>query len=182
MFCPRCGQEQHQSEVRFCSRCGFLMTGMGEVVRKGGLPQEILDRTHPNAVSPKKRGLKQGGLMMLAGLIIVPLLAIISATLDLHPALVAVTAIVSFWGGVLRMIYALVFESGTPTLNKVSFSDSVKQTLTGKEPAEKALPPQQTDPIPASYHPPAGNWRDTKDLQPTSVTEETTRTLDEKEL
>jgi hypothetical protein len=46
--------------------------------------------------------------------------------------------------------------------------------------AQNALPPQQTMPASAYAAPQAGNWRDTNDLQP-SVTESTTRLLDEEE-
>lgn len=177
MFCPRCGQQQVKQEVRFCSRCGFLMTGMSGVVREGGLPPQIADKSHPDAVSPKKRGVKQGALLMLSSLIIVPLMAILVAAIGINPVLVALTAVVTFWGGLLRIVYSLIFESSSPTLRNEGFVDSVKQHFVPAGHAAPALPKPQSHPIPESYRPPVGNWRDSSDLQPSSVTEETTRAL-----
>ncbi len=31
MFCPQCSQEQISEDTRFCSRCGFLMTGVSQL-------------------------------------------------------------------------------------------------------------------------------------------------------
>lgn len=183
MYCPRCGQEQVNEDTRFCSRCGFLMEGMIEVVSNGGLPQEVLDKKHPEAMSPRRRGLKQGGLLFLSGGVIVPILGVLTAMMNGEGYVVGIAAILTFLAGILRMIYALVFQSGVPTLENESIVDTYKKDLLGKTASEneKALPPQQTEPIPDSYQAPnAGNWRATEDLQPTSVTEETTRTLNKK--
>lgn len=173
-YCPRCGQQQASSGIRFCSRCGFVMNGIGQIVAQGGVPQELVE---PGTESPRKRGVKQGGLLMLSSLILVPLLAIVSAALDISPVFVAVTAVVTFWGGLLRILYALIFESGKPAVNNVGFVDSFKHTLSGR-PAVTSLPPVSQEPAEAAFRPAPGNWRDTNDLEPTSVTEVTTRTLD----
>jgi hypothetical protein len=45
----------------------------------------------------------------------------------------------------------------------------------------QALPGQQTVPASAYAPPRAGSWRDTKDLEPSSVTESTTRLLDKED-
>lgn len=158
------------------------MTGMIEIVAKGGLPSELLG-TDPKAVSPKKKGVKQGALLMLSSLIVVPILAVTSAALDITPIFVALAAIITFWGGLLRILYALIFESSLPTTAHAGFVDSFRQNLTGRAPAQPALPPQENQPAESFFQPPmAGNWRDTNDLQPTSVTEDTTRTLDRSKL
>lgn len=150
------------------------MNGIGEIVELGGVPRELID---PGAESPKKRGAKQGGLLMLSSLILVPLLAIISAALNISPVFVAVTAVVTFWGGLLRILYALIFESGKPAVDSRGFVESFKQTLAGRS-AASALPPAAQEPAESAFRPAPGNWRDTNDLEPTSVTEVTTRTLD----
>lgn len=174
-YCPRCGQQQVSGEIRFCSRCGFVMSGMDRIVANGGVPQELTD---PASESPKKRGVKQGGLLMLASLILVPLIAITSAALDISPFFVAVTAIVTFWGGLLRILYALIFESGKPTVQNAGFVESIKQNLTGRSAAAPSLPPANELPAEAAFRQAPGSWRDTNELEPTSVTEQTTRTLD----
>lgn len=177
-YCPRCGQQQASPGIRFCSRCGFVMNGIDRIVAGGGVPQELID---PGNESPKKRGVKQGGLLMLSSLILIPLLAIISAALDISPVFVAVTAVVTFWGGLLRILYALIFESGKPAANNIGFVDSFKHTLSGR-PAAQSLPPVTQDSAEAAFRPAPGNWRDTNDLEPTSVTEVTTRTLDREKI
>ncbi len=183
MYCPRCGQQQTSEDTSFCSRCGFLMQGMSDVVSNGGLPREIVDRTNPGATSPRKKGIKQGGILMLSSLIIIPLTALLIEGLGFPEEFIAVAAITTFWGGFLRILYALIFQSKVPTTQSVGFVEMVKQDLTGQTTSQQALPPQQSQPIPASYvAPPAGHWKDTNDLQPTSVTENTTRTLNDKEI
>lgn len=177
MFCPRCGQEQISEETRFCSRCGFLMTGVAELIAKGGALPQYLGK--PKGVSPRKKGLKQGGKLFLSGALIVPLLAIIIVgILNFEGYLVGIAALITFLGGILRMIYALLFESNDPaeqTLEEEVYQTA--QTLLNKKQDAKSLPPQSASA--SSYIPPAaGNWRETNDLNKVpSVTEHTTKHL-----
>lgn len=76
-------------------------------------------------------------------------------------------------GGILRMIYALMFESNDPydglEDRELPAATNVRST--------SALPPQRD--IPASeYVSPAGSWRDTETQTPASVTETTTKLLE----
>ena len=133
MYCPICGQQQITEETRFCSRCGFLLTGISEVVAKGGALPQFISTKRPSAFSPRKKGIKQGGILMLSSLIIVPLVAIFSVGLNLDPSLTAIVAILTFWGGLLRIIYAALFESGESVedYSEQELSGSA-QTLTGR--------------------------------------------------
>lgn len=181
MFCPRCGQEQVSNETRFCSRCGFLMTGVSEIIANDGLIPEKYVQIKGGKNSPKKRGIKQGAMVMLIGtFLLVPLLGILSAEFHFSPALVAITAILSFVGGLLRIIYALMFESSNP--NDMTLEESViatSQKFLNKQKPQNALPPEQSIPTAAYVPPTAGNWRDTSDLEPSSVTEHTTKLLEQ---
>lgn len=180
MYCPRCSQEQQKENIKFCSRCGFLMTGIKEVVESGGLPKAIIEQHDPHAVSPKKAGLKQGGILFLSGFVLVPLIVMFTIIIDAEPFAVVTAMILTFVAGVVRMIYALLFESGIPVLEQAGIIDNIKSSLLGKKDQQKALPPQQTEPIPTDFQTPAGHWRETADLQPTSITENTTKTLKDK--
>jgi len=179
MHCPVCGQQQISNETRFCSRCGFLLTGIAEVVASGGL---IPGRAIANSVassSPRKRGLKQGLFIFLLSFLVVPLLAIatIADNAD-EPFAVVIAAILLTVGGLLRMAYALMFESNAPTLLTGDISPQAPH-LFGSQPNASALPPARSMPA-SSYAPPStGSWRDTKDLehQPGSVTDSTTKLL-----
>lgn len=176
VYCPRCGQEQISIETRFCSRCGFLMNGMAEAVLKGGLNQ-VDDQ--PKPISPRRKGLKHGGAWFLLGILVVPILAIFHELLRFPEEFVALAAVIFFLGGILRMIYALLFESGNPA--EYTLEENVyfaAQKLRGKSPNVKELPAQQSIPVDAYAPPPTqASWRDTNDLQPTSVTEKTTKFL-----
>lgn len=179
MYCPNCGQQQISEETRFCSRCGFLMTGVAELIAKGGALPQYLKADEPKPMTPRRKGLKQGGMLFLSSFLIVPILAIITIFLNVEPYGVAIAAILTFWGGILRMIYALLFESNAPdekTLEENVYQSA--QTLLNKRKESKSLP-QQSVPE-SSYVPPvAGNWRDTNDLNKIpSVTEHTTKHLE----
>lgn len=176
VYCPRCGQEQFSPEIRFCSRCGFLMNGMADVVLKGGLSQI---ETEPKPISPRRKGLKQGGGWFLLGAFIVPLLGVLSLLLPFPEEIIGLAAVVFLVGGLLRMIYALIFESGNPadyTLEENVYYAA--QKLMNKKPNVKELPAQQSIPV-DNYAPPRqSSWRETNDLEPSSVTENTTKFLE----
>ena len=179
MYCPICGQQQVSEETRFCSRCGFLLTGIAQVVAKGGALPQFINTTDPKAMSPRKKGVRQGGILMLSSLIIVPLVALLSETFRLDETLLAVVAILTFWGGLLRIIYAALFESTEPsgkTLEENVLSSA--QTLLGKKKEPHALPPNESIPTSAYIPPTQANWRDTNDLAQPSVTEGTTKLLE----
>ncbi len=182
MFCPRCGQEQISNETRFCSRCGFLMTGVGELVANAG-NAEALGAAKPAKIeSARKRGIKQGLFIFLLTFLVVPIVSILTVWAAAEPFAVAISAILLFVGGLLRMVYALMFESSEPTGKTIEQTVyQTAQNLLNKGQNQNALPPQQSIPI-SSYMPPKhGNWRDTNDLEPSSVTDPTTKLLDKKQ-
>lgn len=175
MFCPVCSQQQVGNDTRFCSRCGFLLIGVSRLIENGGALPQALVKSAPLKMSERKKGLKQGALLTLSSFIIVPVLAVISVALHANPSLIAIVAIITFWGGILRMLYALLFES-----NKVEAQDENilpafirRKKLSDKKAFEFSSPENFAD---SSYDPPAISWRDTNDLAiPPSVTEETTK-------
>jgi hypothetical protein len=178
MFCPRCGQEQISNETRFCSRCGFLMTGVGALIANGG-NSDALTVTKPAKVdTPRRRGFKQGLFIFLLTFLVVPIVTILTIWAHAEPFGVVISAILLFVGGLLRMVYALMFESNEPTGKTIEQNMyQAAQTLLNKQPNQNALPPPQSIPA-ASYIPPSqGNWRDTNDLEPSSVTDPTTKLL-----
>ena len=179
MYCPICGQQQVSEETRFCSQCGFLLTGIAQVVAKGGALPQFINPNDPNTISPRKKGIKQGGILMLSGLIIVPLVALLAVALNIDPTLVAVVAILTFWGGLLRIIYAALFESTQPsgkTLEENVLSSA--QNLLGEKKEQNALPQGESIPTSGYVPPNQSNWRDTNDLAQPSVTEGTTKLLE----
>lgn len=184
MYCPICGQQQVSENIRFCSRCGFLLTGISEVVaNKGEIPGKSNQIEEMPQDSPRKRGIKQGAMIMLVGmLLIVPLLAMFHIATDTEPFIMAIAAIISFWGGILRIIYAYMFESKYPTGNTLEQKAiSAAKNLLGKK-DNPALPPQQSIPVTDYVAPKTGSWRETNDLiERGSVTDSTTKLLQKEE-
>ena len=161
MFCPRCGQRQQNNQARFCSGCRFVMTGMDRVIYEGGLSDQPVDT---NVVSPKILGLKQGGLMFLSGIVVVPLLAMLTEFIGGSEFVVALAALTLFVGGIARMIYALIFQPHRLTKREdAGFVESVRQIFLGEKKTAPSLP--EAEPVPAEFVPSSVNWRDTADLQ-----------------
>ena len=151
------------------------MVGVSQLVANGGALPHALVKPQPIKMSERKRGLKQGAVLMLSGFIIVPILGIISAALNAEPVLMAIVAILTFLGGLLRMIYAMLFESkAVEAQNESIFPEFVGKRISPNKQVN-SLPPAENIPNP-NYIPPVVNWRDTNDLAaPSSVTEETTK-------
>jgi hypothetical protein len=177
MHCPHCGQQQVNEVVRFCSRCGFPLEGVMQLLANGGLlptyPQG------PRPMSPRKKGVRQGGMLLLLGALIVPLLGIITSFSTgrfgtMFELLTAMSAVILFAGGLLRMLFAGLFEDGAPKGPRIMMP-YVAPPMPAQLPVmdrSAALPPVST--------PHQGAWLrpNTAELvRPASVTENTTRLL-----
>jgi hypothetical protein len=180
MFCPQCGQQQVTGVVRFCSRCGFPLDGVIQLLGNGGMLPVYRSPDEPVQISPRRRGVKQGGLLFLSGAVIVPILGILYSFSDvmLFGILTALAAIICFVGGPFRMLYAALFEEPAPS----------PQHMYGPPPM--AAPPQFSPPRHNTALPPpparsTSGWRDRPNtaelVNPPSVTENTTRLLDKED-
>lgn len=179
MHCPKCGQQQISDQTRFCSRCGFLLTGIAQVVANDGIVPTPAPATF-SIGSPRRRGVMQGTFIFLLSFLLVPLVAIICMALTIGPEPVAITAILLSVGGLLRIAYALMFESGAGagnTLEQGVMAASQNMFTAKKEAGE--LPPAQSIPTSVYAPPPGtGRWRETNELDtPGSVTDNTTKLL-----
>jgi hypothetical protein len=185
MHCPQCGQQQVSSELRFCSRCGFPLGGVVELLASGGSLPVVEVRPGERKRSPRYEGIRQGVILFFLGAIIVPLLAIInsfqvngSSMLDV---LVPISAVLFFVGGFVRLLYALIFQEGEPSARSQNATlpyaqPSATNQLGGAGTHLGALPPAQSVPV--------SNWRQPRPntaqlVQQPSVTEHTTRLLND---
>ncbi len=131
-------------------------------------------------LSPRSKGVRQGAMMMLSTILIVPLVAIISVFILGHPEIfVPITAISLFVGGLLRIVYALMMEDAVAqpeTENSSAYTPAAAPQFE-RFVRNPALPPATADPAPS--------WRprpNTAEIyQPPSVTENTTRLLDKED-
>ena len=181
MFCPQCGQQQVTGVIRFCSRCGFPLDGVIQLLSTGGTLPAYRSADEPVQISPRRKGVKQGMLLFLLGVLLVPILGMFASfSSAVFPQMLAIlAAIICFVGGPLRMFYAAVFEEGAPKPLRPygpPMPMHVPQQFIPQAPAP-ALPP------PPARQPPSWRTRPTTAelANPPSVTENTTRLLDKED-
>jgi hypothetical protein len=182
MFCPQCGQQQVTGVVRFCSRCGFPLDGVIQLLSSGGIIPAYRASDEPVQASPRKKGVKQGGLLFLAGILIVPILGMFASfsNSSFPQMLTMLAALICFVGGPLRMLYAALFEEGAPNPMR-QYQQPVAMHV-----APPQFAPQGQAPAlpPPAARMPASSWRrpNTAELaNPPSVTENTTRLLEKED-
>jgi len=175
MYCPQCGQQQVSDATKYCSRCGFFLDGVALVLASGGqIPTRYVQPANKK-LSPRSQGIRQGAMLMLSTLLLVPLVAIITVNfIEPLEFLIPVTAMVCFVGGLLRILYAVLMQdevAAPEPMPAVGYSPPVAQ-FDGS--VRHALPPATANA--------ATGWRprpNTADVyQPPSITENTTRLLD----
>ena len=176
MYCPQCGQQQVTSSLRFCSRCGFPLEAVLQVLATGGVLPAV---TGSKDQSARRRGVKQGGMLLLLGMIIVPLLGVLNSfnAGNLFDILTPMAAIFFFLGGLMRILFAALFEEGAPRYSPMG----VPVYAPPPGPAQFQTPPRAAALPPPPAQAPTG-WRqrpNTAEIpQPPSITENTTRLLD----
>lgn len=182
MYCPQCGQQQVSDATRYCSRCGFLLDGVMAVLASGGaVPTRYLQPSNQK-LSPRGKGIRQGAMLMLSTLLVVPIVAILSVNLlyDASHIIIPLAALFCFVGGLLRILYALLMEDAVPQMDFEQMAGYAPPAAPQFErPAHNAaLPPAAANQAPI--------WRprpNTAEIYqpPPSITENTTRLLDKDE-
>ncbi len=178
MYCPQCGQQQVSDSLRFCSRCGFPLEGVLQLLGSGGALPLYQPDIGSREMSARRKGVRQGAALFLAGAVMVPVLGVINGFTNgpnLLDILVPLAAIIFFVGGLMRMLFAALFEEGAPRPRHIvatSYAPPPVSQLSTHAPG--ALPPARNRP--------ATGWRsrpNTAEIRhPSSVTENTTRLLD----
>ena len=148
----------------------------------GGMLPRYEAASGETKISARRRGVKQGVLLFLIGIVLVPLLAIFAnyAPNRIGTAFeffAATAAILTFVGGPLRVLFAALFEEGAPP-RPYTMPSTYTQPAIPPPPVRLATLP------PASPTQTAG-WRRPQTaeiLQPPSVvTDHTTRLLEKSE-
>jgi Uncharacterized protein conserved in bacteria len=176
MHCPRCGQQQVSGETRFCSRCGFPLGLVSELLAHGGfLPQlaELYSNKNKKFLT-RKNGVKIGlAWFLLLTFLLTPLAAL--AGLEEGTATLAV---LGFMGGLLMMLFSVIFLEGEKKSLPLE-SNYQAANFMGGQVNQHTLPPQQSQPV-QDFVPPADSWKAPNTgeyAKPPSVTEETTKLL-----
>lgn len=169
MYCPNCGQQQISEEMRFCSRCGLALSGLAEWLTGGRLPVKRSDDQQVAASSPRRRGIRRAAKIMFFSGVLFPIFLAFSIAVEEGGAM-AIPFIV-FFVGLVMMLYARLFSDKTAPAPIQVAQTSVLDPTT----ARGSLPPAANTPTPGFGR---QQVRTNELAQPSSVTENTTRLLD----
>ena len=168
MFCPRCGQQQVSDEVRFCSRCGISLASVPALLAGGEV--RSVERAPKGVLTQKRVGIRRGAKLMFFSAVLFPVFFGLAIAFDEPgPLILPVTV---FLAGLAWMLYFVLFGE--------------EAAHESAEKGRKDLRESHTSPsLPPSTFAPASGFgarrADTADMarQPPSITEQTTRLLDE---
>ena len=68
MYCAKCSQLQGSDNARFCSRCGFALYGVKELIANNGVPPVPLSLTR------YRPSVRQGTKLLFLSIILIPVL------------------------------------------------------------------------------------------------------------
>lgn len=169
MYCPKCGQQQISEEMRFCSRCGLALSGLAEWLAGGALSVRRQDEVKVDPLSPRRKGIRRAAKLMFFSGVLIPICAIFSIAIEEGGPMILPLAV--FFVALVMMLYARLFSDKTAPVN----NQAAQTSTLGPTSTRGSLPPAATLPMPG-----VGRQQvSTNELaQPPSVTENTTRLLD----
>jgi hypothetical protein len=172
MFCPNCGQQQIAGSTKFCPRCGTPLAGLAEWLAAGGtlVPAPAAQRL-PAPLTPRRKGVRRGAKLMFLSGVLLPIFIAMSVAVESPGPLVV--SLVLFFAGLSLLLYARLFgEDAPPAADRPAQQQFVPGTAQGVT----ALPPAAD----ARINDFARRGVRTAELaRPPSVTENTTRLLDD---
>ena len=168
MYCPNCGQQQVSDEMRFCSRCGLALSGLAEWVT-GGLPVQHANETLVAPLSPRRKGMRRAAKLMFFSGVLFPVFLAISVGVNEGGPLIL--PVIVFFISLVMLLYARLFsDNSAPVNNQVAQTRALRAVST-----RGSLAPAVTTSIPNISR---QRVRTNELAQPSSVTENTTRLLD----
>jgi hypothetical protein len=144
MFCPQCSQQQLSENVRFCSRCGFSLRIVAELIENDGSLVERPTREAESHLSPRQKGVRLGALMMLTSLLIALVQALMPTLVD-KLVVLAAPVVICFFVGFVRLFYAVFFEDGTKRPQRIADSSGKAREL--RESADASLSAGESIPV-----------------------------------
>jgi hypothetical protein len=184
MYCPKCSQPQVSEEVRFCSRCGFSLSAVRELVAGSG-GDTLVERgaeAQPGQLSRGRRGVRKGARMMLASLVLGLIVAVFASIDDVFAVLILLP-LLCFVVGFGRVLYGVFLADKRARRAKEAITHASGISLTtaqigGDTRRHELFGPWATAPV-GSFT--AQQGETSKMVQPPSVAEGTTRLFQEGE-
>ncbi len=184
MHCPKCGQQQVSDEMRFCSRCGFSLGIVTELLVTGGTLPNRETESFAAKFSGRKRGKRLGLLLMFTAMLLAMIGGIIQDSLPPDPLnapglagklVLFLPAIIIGVAGFVRFLYALLLETNIQSQTSPGLTASA---------VKRGLNTADYVALPASHSVPAASLGvkrgDTTEMvNAPSVTENTTKLLDQ---
>jgi hypothetical protein len=169
MYCPNCGQQQVSDEMRFCSRCGLALSGLADWLARGGVPANRAEEAPVPVPTPRRKKRRAAAKLMFVSGVLLPVFFVLS--LIVGDGAPMVVPIILFFVSSVIMLYTRLFRDET---SHVKTHDAQTTALNSMS-ARGSLPPASNVSVPG-----AGRQRvRTNELaQPPSVTEHTTKLLD----
>jgi hypothetical protein len=169
MYCPNCGQQQVSDEMRFCSRCGLALSGLAEWLAGGALPVRRQEDVKSQGLSRQRKGIRRGAKVMFFSVVLLPVFLAISIAVDEGGPMIIPAGI--FFIGLMVMAYASIFLDNTAP----AIEATAQTSALGSSSTRASLPPPTNMPMPGSGR---RHVRTNELAQPPSVTENTTKLLD----
>ena len=173
MHCPQCGQEQISTEMRFCKACGFPLDGVRELLATGNLSPTLDKEDRKPRESPRRKGVRQGVMLLFICIVSVPLYGLIGKPVFALPPLFLIA-------GLMRILYAVIFQESAPRKKKqdgpLPYVAPITTDQVGTERSGSALSPSHSMPVPVFS---TRRMDNAEMVNPASVTEHTTKLLDE---
>lgn len=158
------------------------MEGVMHLLGHGGMLPSYSTEPGDTTISPRRKGVKQGVILMLLGVLFVPIFGVMAGfapgrVADIFAFFAAITAVICFIGGPLRMLFAGIFEEGAKPKSYMPAVSYIPPAMPPSPQARvSALPPPAVNTQP---------WRAPPDtaeiIPPTSVPDHTTKLLEKSE-
>lgn len=177
MYCPKCSQEQISDEMRFCSRCGFSLIAVRDLVASGNA------LVNPGPETPQlscgQRAVRRAAWVLLASVALTFFVGFLTA-IDDDFAVFFVFPFLIFFIGFVLMLYGAFIADKRAARKKAA---ALQQQLAAAMQAQLSAAPHTPELYPSRMAPvesfAARKPQTAEMVRPPSVTENTTRLLEE---
>ena len=175
MYCPKRGQQQISEEMRFCSRCGFSLGGVKDFIASSDPPVEQRIEAPAGQPNPGMRNVRRGVWMILASFVLALIVGLL-ANIDDDFAVLLLLPFLCLVFGFVRVLYGVFLADKRAAKKALKSEPADGSSLPDQISAARnlELPPA---PVAPSFVP--RRVETAEMLQPPSVTENTTRLLED---
>jgi hypothetical protein len=155
------------------------MEGVMQLLANGGIWPQV--QSGEQKISRKRKGVMQGVIVFLAGALLVPAFGVMSGfsdgrISDVFAFFAALTAVICFIGGILRVLFAAIFEEGAKPQPYMTAPSYIPPAVPPAPARVSALPPAAVNTNPWRQRPETAEI-----VPPTSVPDHTTKLLEKSE-